>query len=311
MVGNGRRSYTNYQSSPQIIYPTTYSKPVADPSGQRTQTGGEPKSLKTNKEKQTFTPIPIPYKDLFVNLLEERLISPIFLTPLQPPYPAWYDPSAYCEYHAGIPGHSIENCIAFKKRVQDLINQNVIQLNTSQRPNVANNPLRAHDEPRVNAVINDGGIKIKTSISEVSSSLKWVWEMMIGRGLVSSRPKVTFNHNEVFCEFHWEMGHEIQKCDEFRRFVQDLMDNKEVEFFEQSHEIRDVFVLEEQSSKMSYGVGRPFMINVPRKKEEVPEKPPPRLVIEAPSPFPYKNSRQVPWIYGCNMIAPKREVSET
>ncbi|KAK8984612.1 hypothetical protein V6N11_047832 [Hibiscus sabdariffa] len=241
----------------------------------------------------------------------ERLISPIFLTPLQPPYPAWYDPSAHCEYHAGIPGHSIKNCIAFKRRVQHLINHNVIQLNTSQGPNVANNPLPAYDEPRVNTVINDGGIKIKTSISEVSSPLKWVWEMMIERGLVSYRPKVAFNHNEVFCEFHGEIGHEIQKCDEFRRFVQDLMDNNEVEFFEQSHEIRDVFVLEELLSKMSYGVGRPFMINVPQKKEGVPEKPPSRLVIEASSPFPYKNSRRVPWIYGCNMIAPKREVSET
>ncbi|KAL4348719.1 hypothetical protein GQ457_17G013990 [Hibiscus cannabinus] len=203
----------------------------------------------------------------------ERLISPIFLTPLQPPYPAWYDPSAHCEYHAGIPGHSIENCMAFKRRVQHLINQNVIQLNISQGPNVANNPLPAHDEPRVNAVTSDNGTKIKTNISEVLSPLKWVWEMMIERGL-------------------------------------DLMDNKEVEFFEKSHEIKDVFVLEEQSSKMSYGVGRPFLINVPRKKEGGPEKPPPRLVIEAPSPFSYKNSHQVPWIYGCNMTAPKREVSE-
>ncbi|KAL4312735.1 hypothetical protein GQ457_01G014900 [Hibiscus cannabinus] len=183
MVGSDRRSYTNYQPSPQIIYPTTYSKHVADPSGQHTQSQGEPKSLKASKEKQTFTSIPIPYKDLFANLLEERLISPIFLTSLQPPYPAWYDPSAHCEYHAGIPRHSIENCMAFKRRVQHLINQNVIQLNTSQGPNVANNPLPAHDKPRVNVVTSDNGTKIKTNISEVLSPLKWVWEMMIERGL--------------------------------------------------------------------------------------------------------------------------------
>ncbi|KAL4318580.1 hypothetical protein GQ457_18G013230 [Hibiscus cannabinus] len=181
--------------------------------------------------------------------------------------------------------------MAFKRRVQHLINQNVIQLNTSQGPNVANNPLPAHDEPMVNAVTSDNGTKIKTNISKVLL-LKWDWEMMIERGLTNSRPKVVFNHNEVFCEFHREIGHEIQKCDGFRSFVQDLMDNKEVEFFEQSHKIRDVFVLEEQSSKMSYG------------------KPPPRLVIEAQSPFSYKNNHQMPWIYGCNMTAPRREVYE-
>ncbi|KAL4303892.1 hypothetical protein GQ457_10G014080 [Hibiscus cannabinus] len=54
MVGSGRRSYTNYQPSPQIIYPTTYLKPIADPLRQQTQSQGEPKSLKANKEKQTL-----------------------------------------------------------------------------------------------------------------------------------------------------------------------------------------------------------------------------------------------------------------
>ncbi|KAL4378275.1 hypothetical protein GQ457_02G027700 [Hibiscus cannabinus] len=248
IVGSTTKDFANLVSASEAIEHAIKSDKLNDPEASKKIHSKRRETEVNMQKKQTFTPIPIPYKDMFANLLEERLISPIFLTPLQPPYPSWYDPSAHCEYHAGIPGHSIENCMAFKRRVQHLINQNVIQLNTSQGPNVANNPLPTNDEPRVNAVTSDKGTKIKTNISEVLSPLKWVWEMMIERGLASSRPK-------------------------------DLMDNKEVEFFEQSHEIRDVFVLEEQSSKLSYGVGRPFFINVPRKKEGGPEKPLPLLKL--------------------------------
>ena len=35
--------------------------------------------------------------------------------------PRGYDVSTRCEFHSGAPGHSIENCIAFKYKVQDLL----------------------------------------------------------------------------------------------------------------------------------------------------------------------------------------------
>ncbi|KAL4273866.1 hypothetical protein GQ457_13G018330 [Hibiscus cannabinus] len=62
-----------------------------------------------------------------------------------------------------------------------------------------------------------------------------------------------------------------------------------------------------EASKKTHNKRRETEVNM---KEGGPEKPPPRLVIKAPSPFSYKNSHQVPWIYGCNMTAPRREVSE-
>ncbi|XP_016667508.2 uncharacterized protein [Gossypium hirsutum] len=40
------------------------------------------------------------------------------MAPLKPPYPKWYNPNASCMYHAGNQGHSTENCLAFKRRVQ-------------------------------------------------------------------------------------------------------------------------------------------------------------------------------------------------
>ena len=44
------------------------------------------------------------------------------MKPIEPPYPRWYDPNAQCDYHTRAIGHSIENFLAFKNKVQSLLN---------------------------------------------------------------------------------------------------------------------------------------------------------------------------------------------
>ncbi|KAA3480325.1 hypothetical protein EPI10_020770 [Gossypium australe] len=61
-----------------------------------------------------FTPIPMTYKELYQNLFDAHEVAPHYPKPMQPPYPKWYDPNAQGEYHAGVTGHLIENCLAFK-----------------------------------------------------------------------------------------------------------------------------------------------------------------------------------------------------
>ena len=56
---------------------------------------------------------------------------PIHLMPLKPPFSKWYDANTHCDFHCGNPGHSIENCIALKNRVQDLIQVGSLELETS------------------------------------------------------------------------------------------------------------------------------------------------------------------------------------
>ena len=48
----------------------------------------------------------------------------IFVIPARlrrPPYLKGNDVNAICEYHGGVGGHSVENCTAFKDKVQSLI----------------------------------------------------------------------------------------------------------------------------------------------------------------------------------------------
>ncbi|PPD67738.1 hypothetical protein GOBAR_DD35382 [Gossypium barbadense] len=56
---------------------------------------------------------------------------------------------------------------------------------------------------------------------------------MVKRGLIKQDSIERPEQAKKFCEFHAEEDHDIQKCTEFRTVVQNLMDNKEMEFYEE------------------------------------------------------------------------------
>ncbi|XP_058725781.1 uncharacterized protein LOC131597083 [Vicia villosa] len=78
------------------------------------------------KPKRVFDMIPMPYSQLLSQLLELSLVETKKLDPVIPPYPVKFDPNVRCGYHAGAPGHSIEDCKPFRDKVQDLIDSKTI-----------------------------------------------------------------------------------------------------------------------------------------------------------------------------------------
>ena len=64
------------------------------------------------------------YTELLPLLIQNYGISVIPARPRRPLYAKKYDANAKCEYHGGVEGHSVENCTAFKDKVQSLINVN-------------------------------------------------------------------------------------------------------------------------------------------------------------------------------------------
>ncbi|KAA3488575.1 RNA-directed DNA polymerase (Reverse transcriptase), Ribonuclease H-like protein [Gossypium australe] len=83
-------------------------------------------------------------RELYPSLFDAHVASPFYLKPMQPPFPKWYDANAQCKYHAGITGHSIENCTAFKKLVERFIKMGIVKFDDPSGPNVAANPLPSH-----------------------------------------------------------------------------------------------------------------------------------------------------------------------
>ncbi|KAK5812007.1 hypothetical protein PVK06_027401 [Gossypium arboreum] len=185
---------------------------------------------KQNVEKLQFMPIPMTYRELYQSLFDAHVVAPFYLKPLQPPYPKWYDANAQCEYHAGITGHSIENCTTFKKLVERFIQIGIVKFDNA--PSVEN-LLPNHTDSGVNAIDGNMGRRIKADITKVKTHLKWVWKVMAKRGLVILNLEESCEETRNYCEFHHEEGHKIQECKEFRASVQGLMDNKEIEFCEE------------------------------------------------------------------------------
>ncbi|PPD74096.1 hypothetical protein GOBAR_DD28976 [Gossypium barbadense] len=69
-------------------------------------------------ERPMFDPILISYTELFSIPVEKHLLVPTHKEPMQPPFPRWYDAHARCEYHSGNPGHTIDNCLALKYKLE-------------------------------------------------------------------------------------------------------------------------------------------------------------------------------------------------
>ncbi|KAA3486019.1 hypothetical protein EPI10_029982 [Gossypium australe] len=84
-------------------------------------------------------PILMTYRELYQILFDAHVVSAFYLKPMQPPFPKWYDVNAQCEYHAGITGHSIENCTTFKKLIERFIKMGIVKFDDPSGPNVAGN----------------------------------------------------------------------------------------------------------------------------------------------------------------------------
>ncbi|XP_052485221.1 uncharacterized protein LOC128032008 [Gossypium raimondii] len=261
--------------------------------------------MRQNTEKPQFTPIPMTYKELYQNLFNAYVVAPRYLSPLQPPYPKWYDTNAQCDYHAGISGHSIENCTAFKKVVEGLIKLGVVKFGDS--PNTES-PLPNHDEG-VNAIIENGGRRVKANVAEIRTPLEWIWKQMVKGGRIKQDSIERPEGASKFCEFHAEEGHDIQKCTEFRTMVQNLMDNKELEFYEEINELEEgeVYAAEEGSTGKVQKASHPVVIISKPMSRESGIQIAPKIIIQKPVSFPYKDSKKVPWNYDCNVTISGKE----
>ena len=98
-------------------------------------------------------------------------MAPVPLTPLQPPYPNWYKPDLTCEYHAGIAGHNIESCNAFKNKLLQLIKAGWITFDDA--PNVNSKPLPNH-------AASSGGVNVVGVEGKKERVLKVSMERLYG-----------------------------------------------------------------------------------------------------------------------------------
>ncbi|XP_039044942.1 uncharacterized protein LOC120184589 [Hibiscus syriacus] len=190
----------------------TITKPIAERNDTNITINDSSGPWKENK-RMSFTPLPVPYSKIYTSLLKADVVRPYRLNPLQFPYPHWYDINTYCDYYDGIAGHSIENCLAFKKVIQNLINTRGLQFDS---PDVSTHPLPNHGGKGVDAVHEDNRRKVKTVVDEIKSPFSWVFQQLYQADMIRQDPKPKLHECGNYCEYHQEEGHIIQLYPEFR-----------------------------------------------------------------------------------------------
>ncbi|XP_016723827.1 uncharacterized protein [Gossypium hirsutum] len=222
-------------------------------------------SARTNTERLQFTPIPMTYRELYQNLFNAHVVSPFYLKSLQPLFPKWFDDLAV--------------------------------------PNVAGNPLLNHTDQGVNGINEGESKRIKYEVAEVRTPLRRMWKEMVKRGLIVLDSREESEEERNYCEFHNEVGHEIQECVEFRALVQNMINNREMKFYEEIENPRegDICASEGKSTMQNQTINYPVVIISRPKNNEAGVQMPLKVIIQIPAVFPYKDSKRVLWNYDCNV----------
>jgi hypothetical protein len=140
------------------------------------------------------------------------MVEPRPLNPLQPPYSPGYDENAKCDYQAGAPGHSTENCRGLKFKVQELIDRMLLSFK-EENPNVKNNPLPGHASPSVNAVEESKEYDLIKEVAEVKTHMSVIREILISYDL--------FEEMHSNCEI---CSTNPDKCGKMKKCLQEMMD---------------------------------------------------------------------------------------
>ncbi|KAL5193919.1 hypothetical protein HKD37_20G056071 [Glycine soja] len=98
--------------------PTT--QPMLNTTFSTNQNTNEGRNIATKKPIE-FTLIPVSYDDLLPYPLDNSMVSITLTKVPQPPFLRGYDLNAMCACHGETPGHSIEQCMTSKRKVQSLI----------------------------------------------------------------------------------------------------------------------------------------------------------------------------------------------
>ncbi|XP_050877159.1 uncharacterized protein LOC127080911 [Lathyrus oleraceus] len=219
-----------------------------------------------------FDKILVSYSELVPYLVHVGAVIPKEFPVATPPFRANHDPNASCVYHANFIGHSTENCWALKCKIQDLINQNILTF-SEEKPNVKTNPLPNHSGVPVNAVIEEVNTEVILKVEEVKTLMFVVLQKIEQFGFLE---KV---HDDcTICEFDPDICEQLKGC------VQSLMDQGLIQF-SRAQAAEEVAVIE------------PITIVYRKKKVEAPPKRIQPIHFHVPTPFPYQNTKAVPWNY--------------
>ncbi|XP_052734034.1 uncharacterized protein LOC108321519 [Vigna angularis] len=239
-----------------------------------------------------FTSIPMTYTELLPHLVKRGLVAICPMIPLQPPYPRGYDADAKCSYHGEGVGHSTERCMAFKRKVQALIDAGWLKFQ-EDKPSIDTNPLSGHGNASTNAIEVKKHELIRDA-SKIRSSRRFIFKELLKLGFLNGAYDL-----ERACGLHPCAEHSIEECVEFEKFLQDLFDRNLMQVcYEDKYE--EVFAQTGMEPDVTWP--EPLIIRFTRTTPAPVIQGRSPVVIHTPVPFPYKSEKAVPWRYETHVV---------
>ncbi|XP_006599810.1 uncharacterized protein [Glycine max] len=237
---------------------------------------------------EIFTPIPMRYGELLPSLIANQLAVVIPGRVLQSPFPKWYNPSVTYAYHGGALGHSVEQCLALKSKVQGLIEAGWL-IFQEDGPNIKTNPLANHGGGAVNAIKVSRSHRPKL-LKDVMTSRRFIYKALQKAGMIPHG-----GHREDSCLMHSGILHDMETCSAVRNLLQQMIDQGRLEVGNEGEEEQHVYM--QSVDKEGPKKPKPLVIHFTR--DTAPPRPqhPSAVSGGRPIPFPYENNHAVPWRY--------------
>ncbi|XP_058752438.1 uncharacterized protein LOC131625608 [Vicia villosa] len=253
--------------------------------GQRSSNDRYPPRTRPHRK---IDPIPMTYAQVLQHLLNIEKITLRDAPNAPDTQSPNYNANARCAFHSGAAGHDTERCIALKNKVQDLLDQKIIQFTPT--PNIVNNPMPAHGGSGVNAIESEE-ISVVSDVSCLTFPLVSVKQHLINSGI--------FPGCGVDCE---KCKSQPEGCDDLKGMVQKLIDEGPLQFYRR---LRNAKRNDGEVSVISipYEPVAPICIQVPIQMPfSIPyEEQPAALMIAVPGPIPYESEKAIPWHYGSDV----------
>lgn len=125
-----------------------------------------------------FDLIPMSYSQVLQRLHQLKLVNLMNMPAPLERLPTNYNPNARCKFHSCGVGHDVQNCLALKYAVHNLLDSKSIQLNPDNGPNVIQNLMPAHNGPAINAIEDGESMNLIMDVNLVTTPLSFVKEYL-------------------------------------------------------------------------------------------------------------------------------------
>ncbi|XP_058745903.1 uncharacterized protein LOC131618756 [Vicia villosa] len=253
--------------------------------GQRSNNDCYPPRTRPHRK---IDPIPMTYAQVLQHLLKIEKITLRDAPNAPDTQSPNYNANARCTFHSGAAGHDTKRCIALKNKVQDLLDQKIIQFTPTS--NIVNNPMPAHRGSGVNAIESEE-INVVSDVGCLTFPLVSVKQHLVNSGI--------FPGYGIDCK---NCKSQPEGCADLKRMVQKLIDEGPLQFYRR---LRGAKSNDGEVSVISipYEPVAPICIQVPIQiPVSIPyEEQPAALMITVPGPIPYESEKVVPWHYGADI----------